>query len=62
MTMREYRKRAGLTQAQVAERVDVDQTSVSHWEAGRAAPCKKHRERLARLYGVTVEELTGPAQ
>lgn len=35
--LRFYRKRAGLTQAQLAAKVDVDQTTLSGWES-RAEP------------------------
>lgn len=59
MTLLDYRRRAGLTQKQVADALDVDQSCVSHWEAGRAAPCRKHREQLAKLYGAAAEDLCG---
>lgn len=57
--LRELRKQAGLTQAQVAKKLDVDQSAVSLWENGVNAPCRKYHKKLARLFGVTVEELLG---
>lgn len=54
--LRSYRLRAGLRQIDVADKLDVDQSAVSHWEAG-TIPCKKYRVKLAALYGVTVEDL-----
>lgn len=55
--LRELRKKAGLTQAQVAKKLDVDQSAVSWWESGVNFPCRKYRKKLARLFGITVEEL-----
>lgn len=57
MQIREYRKRAGMTQAELAARMDVDQSAVSLWEAGKTRPLRKMRERLAKVLGCTVEEL-----
>jgi transcriptional regulator with XRE-family HTH domain len=36
--VREARDHAGLTQAELAERLDVTQTAVSYWEGGKRAP------------------------
>ena len=52
-----YRKRANLTQAEVAARVEVDPATVSRWEKAKNPPLKKYRRKLAALYGCTEEEL-----
>lgn len=57
MTLKELRKRAGLTQEQVGDKMDVHQSAVSLWENGKWPPLRKCRQRLARLYGCTGEEL-----
>lgn len=57
MTLREFRHKAGLTQKQVAELIDVDQAAVSNWERGKYDPIRKYRRKLAKLYGCTVDEL-----
>ena len=59
MTLKERRLKAGLTQENVAKIVEVDQTAVSLWESGKK-PLLKHRIRLAKLYGCTVDELLKP--
>lgn len=41
------RKRLGLTQAQLANLLDVDTQSVSNWECGRNEPWAKTQERIA---------------
>lgn len=57
MTLKEYRKRAGLTQEQVAKLIEVDQAAVSNWELGKYTPVRKYQKKLAKLYGCTVDEL-----
>lgn len=48
-----------MTQEQLADRVGVDKTAVSHWERGTSAP-RWHREALvAAALDCTVRELRG---
>ena len=56
-TMKELRLAAGLRQIDVAKKLDVDQGAVSKWESGETRPSRKYHKKLARLYGVKVEEL-----
>lgn len=44
--LRSWRSRDGLTQAQLAEMLDVDQTSVSRWERAIDAPRVSTRRRI----------------
>lgn len=55
--MKELRLNAGLTQEAVAKRLNVSQVAVHHWETRKVKIAKKHHKKLAKLYGVTVEEL-----
>ena len=57
MRLREYRERAGLRQIDVAKKMNVDQAAVSKWENGENRISRKYHKRLARLYGVTVDDL-----
>lgn len=57
MTLRDMRKRAALRQVDVAKRMNVDQAAVSKWETGETRPARKLHKKLAKLYGVTVDEL-----
>lgn len=57
MTLLQMRKRANLRQEDVAKRLNVDQSAVSRWEKGETKPLRKYHKKLARLYGVTVDEL-----
>ena len=56
-SIKDHRKRIGLSQAEVAQRVGVDQTIVSRWERETAPVPAKHLERLAEIYGISVSQL-----
>ncbi len=60
MSLREYREKAGLRQVDVAKKMNVDQAAVSKWETGENGISRKYHKKLAKLYGVTVEQLLAP--
>lgn len=49
--VRESRKRAGLTQAELAARAGTTQSAIARLESGRTAPSLEQVERLLRLCG-----------
>lgn len=49
-----YRKSAGLTQAELAEKINYSDKSVSKWESGNGVPDVYTLMQLAKLYGVTL--------
>lgn len=51
------RTSCGMTQEFVAERLGVSRQAVSKWENGTSDPSTSNLLALARLYGVSVEEL-----
>ena len=53
----QLRKAKGLTQQEIAEKLNVAQGCVSHWENGYNRPTVKYWEPLAKVLGVTVEEI-----
>lgn len=57
LTLRELRERSGLTRAQVSKKLNVDLSCVTHWELGDWRPARKYHKKLAKMYGVTVDEL-----
>ncbi len=54
-----YRKAAGYTQAELAEKINYSDKSVSKWEQGNGVPDIYILLQLASLYGVTVNDLIG---
>lgn len=54
-----YRKRSGLTQAKLAEQLNYSDKAVSKWEQGESLPGIEVLYRLSRLYGVSLDYLTG---
>lgn len=55
--IKRLRERAGLTQQQLASRIDVGDKAVSRWECGRGYPDITLLEPLASALGVSVAEL-----
>jgi len=52
-----YRKRAGLTQAELAEKINYSDKSVSKWESGNGIPDVYVLIQLAEIFDVTVNDL-----
>ena len=52
-----YRKRCGLTQAGLADKLNYSDKAVSKWERGESTPDIITLAQLAELFGITVNEL-----
>ncbi|MFN2383783.1 MAG: helix-turn-helix transcriptional regulator [Gemmatimonadota bacterium] len=50
--IREGRRRAGMTQAELAKRVATTQSAVARWEAGHARPPLETLQRIVRACGL----------
>ncbi|MBQ6518307.1 MAG: helix-turn-helix domain-containing protein [Anaerolineaceae bacterium] len=57
--IKKYRKRAGLSQKEVASALHVTQGAVSSWESGRWDPDQQNLSKMADLFGVSVDTLLG---
>lgn len=53
----EYRKKAGLSQEELADKLGISRQAVSKWERVEASPDTDNLIALAELYGVTLDEL-----
>ena len=51
------RQKSGMTQLQVAEKINYSDKSVSKWERGDAIPDIPVMIQLAKLYGVSIDEI-----
>lgn len=52
--LKELRESRGMSQHDVAVKLDVTDVAVSRWECGRSNPLRKYRERMADIYGVSI--------
>lgn len=55
--LRTHRTRCKMTQEFVAETIGVSRQAVSKWESGTADPSTSNLLALAKLYGVSAEDL-----
>jgi transcriptional regulator with XRE-family HTH domain len=53
--IRDARLRSGLTQTELAKRIDVADAQISRWENGKAMPAMTTLESIADALGVTAE-------
>ena len=51
------RKKRGMSQEELAEKLNVARQTVSRWELGSAQPDATHILRLSRLFGITADDL-----
>lgn len=52
-----YRKKAGLSQEELADKLGISRQAVSKWERGEASPDTDNLIALAKFYNVTLDEL-----
>src|SRR5579859_7124053 len=55
--LRQERERRGWTQSDVAERVRTTRINVGRWENGQTFPSPYYRQKLAELFGKSLQEL-----
>ena len=57
--IRELREQAGLSQAQLAKKLDVTRSSVNAWEMGLSTPTTQYIVALAKLFHVSADYILG---
>ena len=60
--LKDHRMRCSMTQEFVAEALGVSRQAVSKWENGTADPSPSNLLKLARLYGISPEDLIRAVQ
>jgi len=55
----ELRKKNGLSQDELAEKLNVSRQAVSNWERGESLPDTENLIALSKIYGVSIDELLG---
>lgn len=53
----DLRKKKGLSQEELASRLNVSRQTVSKWEVGESAPDMENLVALSELFGVSLDEL-----
>lgn len=56
------RKKEGLSQVEVSEKLDVSRQAVSRWESGEARPSTDNLQALCRLYHVPLDYLLNESE
>lgn len=57
MTLRERRERAGLTQAELGEKLNVTRWCVMNWEHGTHTPGGRNIKKLAKALGCSDQDI-----
>ena len=57
VNLTQYRKNAGFTQAELAEKLNYSDKAVSKWERGESVPDLYVLKQIADFYGVTIDIL-----
>lgn len=57
--LKRFRKRKGLSQAELARRLNYGYTAIANYESGRNEPSFDTLIELAEILGITVDELLG---
>ena len=60
MSFLSARKKAGLSQADVADALGVAPAAVSQWETGKTMPDPRKLPKIAETLSCTVDELLSP--
>ena len=55
--LQELRKRKGLTQEELAEKLYISRTAISKWESGRGYPSIDSLKGIANYFSVSIDEL-----
>lgn len=55
--LKELRKKQGLTQLELAERLFVSRQAISGWEAGTSRPSTENLQSLSRSFNIPLETL-----
>lgn len=61
MKLVSLRKKNGMTQMELAERLNISRQAISRWEAGAAFPSLDNLRLLSELYGVKINDLLNDA-
>lgn len=53
----QLRKKNGLSQEQLGEKVDVTRQTISNWELGETAPNPEQLKKMSKAFNVSIDEI-----
>ena len=56
MTLRQFREKKGLTQAELGNRVGLKQTTISQYENGSRTPTLAMAKKLSDVLGISLDD------
>ncbi|QLL69558.1 helix-turn-helix domain-containing protein [Lactobacillus sp. 3B(2020)] len=57
MSLRDFRKKAGMSQMELAKRLDCSLGSVANWENGKSRPNADYIWKLSKVLEVTTDQI-----
>lgn len=60
--LKTLRKQVKLTQAQIAEKLDISQQAYASWERGAKKPTQENLVKIAQILNVSVDYLVGNSE
>lgn len=59
MRIKDLRVSAGMTQRELADKLGISNAAVAQWETGDNRPTVTNLERMADIFGVTIDYILG---
>ena len=56
--IQELRKKKGISQEELAEKIGVARQTISKWELGETSPDLKQAKELSKIFKISLDELT----
>ena len=53
----QLRKKSGLSQEQLGEKIDVTRQTISNWELGETAPNPEQLKKMSKAFNVSIDEI-----
>ena len=53
----QLRKKSGLSQEQLGEKVDVTRQTISNWELGETTPNPEQLKKMSKAFNVSIDEI-----
>lgn len=60
INIKKLREKRGITQVELAQKLDVQQSAIAAWETGKSMPRADKFVKIAEILGCTVDALLSP--